>query len=144
MPEIIAFYDPGQDVTCHASVALTGGRCVAISADRRPGGSGGISDTSDGNLVVALPALNGRIFGVASHDAALNAKVNIMRPPKALPIEKGAAGAITAFQEVSVMADGRVQAIAATLAIGFALTGNAGAAGTFVEVDLYKSGSIGT
>lgn len=144
MPEIIAFYDAGVDITCHASVALTGGRCVAITADQRPGGSAGIDDTSDGNLVVGLPSLNGRVFGVGSHDAPLNSKVNVMRPPKVLPIEKGAAGAITAFQEISVMADGRVQALASTLAVGYALTGAAGAAGTFVKAQLYNSGSIGT
>lgn len=144
MAECIAYYDAGVDITCHADVALTGCRCVAIVGNRRAGGPAGISDTGDGMILVGLPSANGRIFGVAAHDVPDEGTVDVMRPPKVLPIEKGAAGAIAAFGEVSVMADGRVQALASTLAVGFAVTGNADGAGTYVQVALYMSGSIGT
>lgn len=142
MPEAIAYYDPGADITCHASVALTGKRGVAITANRRAGGPAGLDDTSDGNIVVGLPAANGRIFGVASHDAALNAKVNIMRGPKAVPMEMGTGSALAAFAEVAVQADGRVGTYtlgAGVWAIGHTLTGG-GAAGTDVQVQLYVGG----
>lgn len=144
MPEVIAYYDPGADITCHASVALTGGRAVAITADRRAGGPAGIDDTSDGLIVVGLTTDSGRVFGVASHDAALNSKVNIMRPPKVVPLEKGIAPTIAAFAEISIDATGRAKALVATAPVGFILTGQAGGIGTFVQAQLYSSGTVST
>lgn len=142
MAEVIAYYDPGADITAHASVGLTGGRCVAITANRRAGGPAGVDDSSDGLVVVGLPAADGRIFGVASHDAASGSKVNIMRGPKVVPVEMGVAGPIAAFAEVNTGADGRLKAAAATTPpIGFLLTA-AATAGTYGQVALYNSGAI--
>lgn len=99
-----AYYDAGADISGHASVAMSGKRFCVIAATRRAGGPAGISDTGDGNVVVGVPALGARIFGVTSHDVALNGKVNIMRAPKVVPVRAGAA--MTANTEVMTNAAG--------------------------------------
>lgn len=130
--EAIHFYKPGKDITCHASVALTGGRAVAITGNRQSGP--GLSATSEGsNYVVGLPGAGGRIFGVAGHDAALGKDVTVLRGG-VVPMET--AGIIAAFAEVEVDATGKVVTKAAGVAIGIACTGapNAGVA----EIALYQ------
>jgi hypothetical protein len=140
MPEFIAIYDPGQDVTVHATVALTGGRCVGVPSGRNAGGPSGISDTGDGNLRCGLPTLNGPIFGVASYDAPLNGKCTVMRAPKTVPIECSAA--VAAGVDLSVDADGRVKTRAAGQTPigrndGPATTG----AGQYVQATLFLAGA---
>lgn len=137
MAEVVATYDPGADITCEAGVALTGGRCVGLATSRNTGGPTGISDTGDGCLVVPLPTLNGAVFGVASHDAALGKKVNIIRAPKVVPIECSAAIALSA--EVSVDAAGTIKTKAnGQTPIGVALTATTGS-GQYCQVLLYNS-----
>lgn len=140
MPEVIATYDPGADITCQASTALTGGRAVGLPSARNTGGPAGISDTGDGLLVVGLPTAGGGIFGVAQHDAVLNGRVNVVRPPKVCPMECSAAIAISA--ELMVGVDGRVATrTAGNTVIGRALSVTT-AAGQFVQVELFLNGLL--
>jgi hypothetical protein len=137
MPEVIAIYDPGQDVTVEATAALTGGRCVGVPSGRNAGGPGGISDTGDGNLRCGLPAAGAPIFGVASLDAAIGRKVDVLRPPKVVPIECSAA--VAAGAEVMTGADGRV----ATRTAGNTSIGRnhvaTTAAGQYCQVELFSA-----
>lgn len=140
MPEVVASYDPGADITCQASAALTGGRLVGLPTSRNAGGPAGIVDSGDGLLVVGLPAAGGGAFGVASHDAPINGRVNVMRPPKVVPIECSAAVAISA--ELMAAADGRVLTrTAGNTVIGRALSVT-GAAGQYVQVELFLNGLL--
>lgn len=141
-PEVIATFDPGADRTCQAVGAVVGGRFVNI-VGRNAGGMAGISDTGDGLLRVNQTFVAGaRGFGVASHDSPDGGRVNVMRPPKTVPVES--AGAIAVGAEVSIAADGRVASFAAGAGInpsGRALSATT-AAGQYCEVDLYASGTI--
>lgn len=140
MPEVIATYDPGADITCQATAALTGGRAVGVPSARNVGGPAGISDLGDGLLNVGLPAAGGAIFGVASHDAIIGGRVNVMRPPKVVPMECSAAVAIGA--ELMVGVDGRVATrTAGNTVIGRALSVTS-AAGQFVQVELFLNGLL--
>jgi hypothetical protein len=140
MPEVIASYDPGADITVEASAALTGGRCVGVPTSRNAGGPAGISDTGDGVLVCGLPAAGAPVFGVASFDAAVGKKTNVMKAPKVVPIECSAAIAIGA--EVMSGADGRIATrTAGNSVIGRALTATT-AAGQFCQVELYSGGAL--
>lgn len=138
MPEVVASYDPGADITCEANGAITGGRFVAVPVARNPGGPAGISDVGDGTLITAQGAIvvGGPVFGVASHDAASGRKVNVMRTPKVVPVECSAAIAIGA--QVQSGADGRVATFAAgagKVAAGIALSATT-AAGQYCQVAL--------
>jgi hypothetical protein len=134
MGEAIAYYDPGADITCQHSAGQVGGRCVAWPTARNAGGPSGPSDIGDGILVVNNPAANAPVFGVTSHDVAVNGYVNVMRAPKVVPIECSAGVVIGAY--VSTGADGRVAtATTGQVAVGRALT--AGSAGTFAAVLLF-------
>lgn len=141
MPEVVATYDAGADITCEATAALTGGRCVGVPSARNAGGPAGISDTGDGLLKVGLPLAAGLIFGVAAHDCPIGGRVDVLRAPKVVPIECSAAIAIGA--EVQAGTDGRVATFApgaAARPIGLACSVT-GAAGQFCQVALYSSGS---
>lgn len=138
MAEVVATYDPGSDITCEASGAITGGRFVGVPTARNAGGPGGISDTGDGNLLVAQGAITvgGPIFGVAAHDAANGRKVDILRAPKVVPVECSAA--ISIGQQVQTGADGRCAlyvAGAGKVAAGIALSATT-AAGQYCQVAL--------
>jgi hypothetical protein len=140
MPEVQASYDPGADISVQASAILTGGRGVGLPSSRNAGGPAGISDLSDGLLVAGLPTAGGAIFGVASHDAAIGGRVNVMRPPKVVPMECSAAVAISA--ELMVGADGRVATrTAGNTVIGRALSVTS-AAGQFCQVELFLNGLL--
>ena len=140
MPEVIAHFDPGADVTVQAAVALTGGRAVGLPASVNAGGFAGIVDSGDGLMVVGLPLAGGGILGVASHDAPIGGRVNIMRAPKVVPMECSAAIAISA--ELMVGTDGRV----ATRTAGNTVIGRAwsvtSASGQFCAVELFLNGLL--
>jgi hypothetical protein len=130
--EAIPFYKPGQNITGHASVALTGKRGCVITGNRQSGP--GLAATAEGsNYVIGLPTAGAGILGVTAHDAAAGEKVDVIMGG-VVPIL--AAAVITFWQEVEVLGDGRVQPRAGTnVAIGRALTGAASAADA--EVLLY-------
>lgn len=108
----VPFYEPGGHITGLASEALTGKTFVAITADR---------DETHNAVVVGTPDAAGRVFGVASHDAAISSYVTIIRGP-GFVVPVTAAGAIAAFAEVEVDATGKVVTLAAGAAVGFAVT----------------------
>jgi len=132
--DCIPFYEPGDKITVSAAAALTGKRCVAISANRQSGP--GLSDTSEGgNLVVNYPSAGAAIFGVLAHDVAQNGKVACFRGNGFIvPITVGA-GNISAWAEVEVDGSGRVIAKSAGVAIGRAV--NAATSGNDAEIALY-------
>lgn len=134
--EAIPYYEPGKRITAHAAAAVLGKRFVAIVATRRPGGPAGISDAADGdgNIVVNAPAAGGRVFGVTSHDAAIDTKVTILRG-SGFVVPVLAAAPIAFFQEVEVDAQGRVIPLAAGVAVGFAVADAAN--GTDAQIALY-------
>lgn len=137
--EAIAFYDPGADITCRHTAGSPGGRLVSYPTARAAGGPSGISDIGDGLLTVTAPAANAHSFGVTSHDVAAGGTVNIMRPPKVVPIE--CSGNIAIGDFVSTGVDGRIaKSGAAAAANGRALT--VGAAGTFAAVDLFHQPAV--
>jgi hypothetical protein len=140
MPLVTALYDPGADITCFAVVALTGGRCVGVSQGRNAGGPAGISDTGDGLIRVGLPTANGAIGGVAENDAPINGRVNVLRPPKVVPVECNAA--VAAGVEVSVNADGTVKTRAAgQTPIGRNIGPATTASGQYCQVELFSAPS---
>jgi hypothetical protein len=137
MGQVVASYDPGADITCQATAALTGGRGVAIPTVRNVGGPAGIADLGDGLLNVGLPAAGAPIFGVASHDAAIGGRVNIMRAPKVVPME---ATAVALAVGVLVMVDAAGRILLRTAGnsiVGRTLSATTGAAGEFAQVELY-------
>lgn len=121
--ELHPFKEPGADVTGTTSAAVTGKRCLAITGNIQ----------ADGTLTVAHATAGGRICGVAKYDAASGKRVGIARGPKVVPIAAG--GAIAAFAEVEVGADGQVITKASGVAIGYVET--AAASGSDARVNLY-------
>ena len=118
--EAIPYYEPGGRITAHAVAALTGKRFCVISGNRQSGPA--VSDaTGGGNVLVNAPTAAGRVFGVTSHDVAVGGKVTILRG-SGFVVPVVAAGAIAAFAEVEVDAQGRVVTKAAGVAVGFVLT----------------------
>jgi hypothetical protein len=135
MPEAIAYYDPGADITCQHTAGAVGGRFVSYPVARNTGGPSGISDTGDGVLIVTTPAANASVFGVTSHDVAAGGKVNVMRAPKVVAVE---AAATIAAIGTYITTNNVGQAVAATtgqLAAGRNLT--VGAANAFMAVQLF-------
>lgn len=134
--DAVAFYRPGQDITCIASVALTGKRLCAISGNRTAGP--GLNTGTDGGLYqVGNPTAGGRVFGVVGYDVPSGGQVPVKREG-ILPVT--ASAAIAAFAEVEALADGRVVTRTTGIPIGRCLTA-VGIAGD-AEIELYKSGSI--
>lgn len=133
--EAIAYYDAGEDITCHCEAAVTGKRFVAISDPMQAGFAGLASTSAGGNPVVSPAGAGVKAFGVATYDAAIGAKVPVMRGHKVVPVTSGAA--ITAGAEVESDATGRAITLAAGKALGIALnTTTAAGQDTVVALDL--------
>lgn len=123
--EAIPFYEPGGSITGEVATAdVTGKTFVEISGNR----------TTAGNVAIDTATAAGRIFGVAAHDAAVGEVVDVMRTP-GIVVPVTASGAIAAFEEVEVGAAGAALALAAGIAVGFALT--AAADGEDAQICLY-------
>lgn len=121
--ENIGVYEPGQDITGHASAAVTGKRFLKISGNR-----------SDGNIAVAHADAAGRVCGVSAFDAAINKKVSVIRGNSRVTFVT-AGGNIAAFAEVEVGANGTAVTLAAGKAVGYAIT--AAVNGADAEISLY-------
>lgn len=128
--DLIPYKRPGEDVTGYCTSAVTGKRCVQISAAKPAGEKAeGVNLTAaatggGGTYRVALPSGAGAnggaakaIFGVAKYDAAINKLVGVVREG-IVPITTSAA--LTAGQGVQVAADGTVIVLAAGIQIGIA------------------------
>ena len=124
--DLIPYKRPGEDVSGYCTAAVTGKRCVQISAAKptteRPEG---LATTAGGGLYrVALPSGAGAnggaakmIFGVAKYDAAINKTVGVVREG-IVPIT--ASAAITAGVSLQVAADGTVVPASTGVVIGYA------------------------
>lgn len=121
--ECIPLYEPGDRITGHADVALTGRRCVTIVGSLKGGGPELVTSTLGSVPLVGLPAAGAQIFGVTSHDVADEGKVTIIRGPGfVVPIS--AAGTINAGELVKTDANGEVVTHGGTgTAIGMAIDG---------------------
>lgn len=123
--DLIPFYRPGQDISGHATAAVTGKKCLQITGNRTSGP--GLSNTAEGsNYRVGHPNAAGAagagkaILGVAKYDVAIDVVVGVARGG-VIPITAG--GTIAAGAEVEVAADGSVITKNTGVAIGMCLNG---------------------
>lgn len=114
--EAIAFFDPGDDLTGQATAAITGRTFVNVSGAKQAGSQGLANDTLGGSIPVAPCGAGAKALGIASYDAAIGAKVPIMRGHKVVPVVAGAA--IAAGAEVESDATGRAVTLAAGRSLG--------------------------
>jgi hypothetical protein len=105
--DCIPIFEPGDRVTVHANVALTGKRFCDIVADAQAGfGLKGLAPDPlaaniGSDIVCGLPTAAGKGFGVVAWDVAAGGKVTVLRGAKMIvPIKSN--GAITAGQEVEI------------------------------------------
>jgi hypothetical protein len=97
--DVIPFYSPGSDLTCHAAVAITGKRFVHIAGNRA---ANGLIQVNHQASHVAL--------GVARYTAALGKPVPVItEQDTVVPVTLGASLAAG----VSVTSDAQGRAIAA-------------------------------
>lgn len=122
--ENVGVYEPGRDITCLTSGAVTGKRFVSITGNR----------SADGNIVVAHATAAGRIFGVSKYDAASGALVGVQRGNSRVTFVT-AGGNIAAFAEVEVGSNGQAVTKASGIAVGYAVT--AATSGGDAEISLY-------
>lgn len=125
--ENIGVYEPGQALTGHCTAAVTGKRFLKISGNRYT------TDASN-NISVAHADAGGRTFGVSEQDAASGKKVGVMRGNGRVTFVT-ASGAIAAFAEVEVGANGTAVTKSSGVAVGYAVT--AAANGADAEISLY-------
>ena len=128
--EAIPYKRPGEDVTGYCTSAVTGKRCVQISAAKPAGEKAeGVSLSATttgggGTYRIALPSGAGAnggaakmIFGVSKYDAAINKLCGVIREG-IVPITTSAA--VTAGQSLQVAADGTVVPFSTGVVIGYA------------------------
>ncbi|HTW17074.1 MAG TPA: hypothetical protein VMF51_18230 [Nocardioides sp.] len=116
-------YEPGADLTVHASAAVIGKRFLKISGNR----TGGL-------ISVAHADAAGRAMGVSTQDAALGKPLGTHRGNSRVTFVT-AGGNIAAFAEVEVGANGTAVTKAAGIAVGYAVT--AAVNGGDAEISLY-------
>ena len=122
MAESIVKYLPEQDITCHASAAIVGARCVSIS---------GVP--VEGNPTVAPSGAGAKVFGIAATDAATGAKVAVHHSPGGVyPVEVGTGG-VTAGAVVEAAATGTVVTRSAGIPVGTVTETAAAGAQVFVH-----------
>lgn len=119
-------YEPGADISCHASAGVTGKRFVKISGNRT---------TSDlcGCVTVNHATAAGRVFGVSAQDIASGKHGLVVRGNSRVTFVD-VVGTVAAFGEVEVGANGTAIPKASGVAVGYAVTGVADAVG---EISLY-------
>ncbi|TFV90399.1 capsid cement protein [Blastococcus sp. CT_GayMR16] len=125
--ENVGVYEPGVDLTCHASAAVTGKRFVSITGNRQTADNGG-------NITVAHTGAGAKAFGVSKYDAASGGKVGVMRGNSRVTYVNCAAN-LAAGQDVESDASGRAIVKASGVAVGFAVT--AATSGADAEISLY-------
>lgn len=137
--DLIPYKRPGEDVTGITTAAVTGKKCVQITAAKDNLTEGLAADAGGNAYKVGHPNASGalgaakRVFGVAKYDAASGAFVGIVREG-IVPILTS--GAVTAGVEVEVAADGSVVTLASGIPIGLAC--NSALSGTYAEIALYN------
>jgi|SRR5215831_4269141 len=144
--ECIAYYEGPytQTLTVHAGYAITGKTFAGPLTSYQDQGPGLATDplgaNPGGNLqAAAAPTAGGEVSGVASWDAAQNAKAVLIRGAgTVVPVTAGAA--VTVGAELQVDTSGRVVPYSTGRRVGKAHSA-AGAAGTDVVVELYALGA---
>lgn len=121
--ENVGVYEPGRDISGRASAAVTGKRFLKISGNR-----------NGGNIAVAHADAGGRVCGVSKYDAASGEIVGVARGNSRVT-HVTAGGALAAFDEVQVGANGTAVKLDAGVAVGYALT--AATNGGDAEISLY-------
>lgn len=121
--ENIGVYEPGADITGHATAAVTGKRFVAISGNRQ----------TDGSLSVAHAGAGLRAFGVSKYDAASGGKVGVMRGNSRVVFVTAGAN-IAANAEVEVGTNGQAITKSAGVSVGVCVT--AATSGNDAEISL--------
>jgi Uncharacterized conserved protein (DUF2190) len=136
--DAINSYEPNTEITCFAQAAVTGKRFVVISGNKLGAVPGTLDSTaSGGNIQVSPAAANGRIFGVAAYDAAINTLVRVIRAPGVVT-QVTAEASLTAGQEVAVGAAAGAKVAASTqMAVGFVIADCAN--GADAQVCLYST-----
>jgi hypothetical protein len=133
--ELIAYYDPGDDLSATCDGAVTGKRFVSVSANKEVGSQALANDTLGGNIVVAQSGAGDRALGVATYDQIDGKKVPVVRGHKVVPVEAGAAA--NAGDECQSDATGRAIALAAGKPLGVFLNSPTAAGQTaIVALDL--------
>ena len=120
--EAIAFFDPGDDLNCHASAAVVGHRFVVPTGNKAVGSLALATDTVGGTIPVALAtgAAGAKPLGVATYDQpTVGGKLPVMRGHKVVPVESGAA--ITVGAQVQSDGTGRAITLAAGVPCGIVL-----------------------
>lgn len=120
--EAIAYFDPGDDLTCHASAAIIGRRFVRPTGNKQVASQALASDGAGGTTPVAhaTGAAGEKPLGVSTYDQPnINGKIPIMRGHKVAPVEMGAAAAAGA--QVQSDATGRAVTLAAGVSCGLLL-----------------------
>lgn len=125
MAELIPFKEDGERVTCTPSADVTGTTLVSISGDRN----------ADGTYTIAPASAGGKVFGVATWDAATGTKVTVITTTSGHIVPITTSGAVTAGQSIKPAAGGTaVAATAADRACGIVLTGAASGAQAIVQL----------
>lgn len=116
-------YEPGRDISGRAATDVTGKRFLAIVGDR-----------DGGNISVGHASAGDRVCGVSKYDADAGSIVGVARGNSRVTFVT-AVGAVAAFGEVEVGADGTATALASGVAVGYAVT--AVVDGDDAEISLY-------
>ena len=119
----VGVYEPGRDISGRAAAAVTGKRFLAIAGNR-----------ASGNISVQHATAAGRVCGVSKYDAANGDIVGVARGNSRVTFVTSG-GALAAFDEVEVGADGKAVKKTAGVAVGYAVTG--AASGADAEISLY-------
>lgn len=122
MPDVTPRWMPGDTITAHCEVAVTGRRFVSISGP-----------TVDGNPQVSPTGAGLAALGVAARDKLTGEKVMVIGAPGTIvPVDAGAA--ITAGQKVQSDASGRAIPLAAGVDLGLAVDDGANGATALVKL----------
>lgn len=122
--EAIAYFDPGDDLTCYATAAVTGRRFVRVTGNKDVGSQALAVTAAGGNIPVAhaTGAAGEKPLGVSSYDqpsTGATAKLPVARGHKVMPVESGAAA--TAGAQAQADATGRAIPLAAGVSCGIFL-----------------------
>jgi uncharacterized protein DUF2190 len=107
--ECIPYYEDADRITAKCEAAVTGKRFVDVSDPL----------SSDGNIVISPATAKGMALGVASHDAAIGARVTVLVKNMVVPVT--ASGTIEPGEEVQVAAGGKAVKWSDGRAVGRAL-----------------------
>lgn len=122
--ESVPLYDPGADLTCLTTGAVTGKTFAGVSATR---------DATTGLIKVTTCTAAAKALGVFSKDAASGARVVVLaRPGEIVPVTCG--GAITAGAQVEVGSNGKAVVLASGIAVGQILETGVNAADALVRL----------